>query len=440
MQFISGGPDVPEELIRAHQEGKVIFFCGAGISRNADLPLFEELVDKIFACCGVNKSKSEQDCCEKKQYDTVLDLLERRFDSGRKGVREKLWEILNIRKTLSDNKLATHKALLALARDENNVLRLVTTNYDRLFHIAFKRENKSAFEFNTYQAPFLPIPKKSRWNGLVFLHGLLPSKKEKVKELNRLVLTSGDFGLAYLNERWASRFISELFENYIVCFVGYSINDPVLRYMMDAISADRLMGEKTNEVWAFAVKNKKKDCDEWKDKGATPIYCDNYDKLHETIQEWARVYSDGVEGKSAMIIRYAHQAPQKSTKEDNYVNKVLWAISDPDGGPAETFSKLNPSPSLDWLFEVFSQTTLVAEQLINLGLLPFQEIEKEKEKKFSLIYRIPPYDKSTPMALVLRKEHLNPVDPVMIHLGEWLCHHLGEARLLLWFAAQGDYR
>jgi hypothetical protein len=27
----------------------------------------------------------------------------------------------------------------------------------------------------------------------------------------------------------------------LVCFVGYSINDPVLRYMMDALAADRML-------------------------------------------------------------------------------------------------------------------------------------------------------------------------------------------------------
>jgi hypothetical protein len=57
-----------------------------------------------------------------------------------------------------------------------------------------------------------------------------------VGALNNLVLSSGDFGLAYLTERWASRFVAELFRTYITCFVGYSIDDPVLRYMVDALS------------------------------------------------------------------------------------------------------------------------------------------------------------------------------------------------------------
>ena len=45
--------------------------------------------------------------------------------------------------------------------------------------------------------------------------------------------------------------MSELFRNYVVCFVGYSINDPVLRYMMDALAADRMLGEDTPQAWAF---------------------------------------------------------------------------------------------------------------------------------------------------------------------------------------------
>ena len=69
--------------------------------------------------------------------------------------------------------------------------------------------------------------------------------------LHRLVVTSGDFGLAYLTERWAARFVSELFRNYVVCFVGYSINDPVLRYMMDALAADRMLGEVTPQAYAL---------------------------------------------------------------------------------------------------------------------------------------------------------------------------------------------
>jgi len=80
----------------------------------------------------------------------------------------------------------------------------VTTNFDRTFHAAAKRMGQP---FPAYPAPMLPIPKSSRWDGLVFLHGLLPESEDDAA-LHRLVATSGDFGLAYLTERWAARFES----------------------------------------------------------------------------------------------------------------------------------------------------------------------------------------------------------------------------------------
>jgi len=32
MQFVGHGPDIPDALLQAHEEGRVVFFCGAGIS------------------------------------------------------------------------------------------------------------------------------------------------------------------------------------------------------------------------------------------------------------------------------------------------------------------------------------------------------------------------------------------------------------------------
>ena len=48
MQFIPNGPDIPNQLLQAHEEGRVAFFCGAGISYPAGLPGFKDLVDEIY--------------------------------------------------------------------------------------------------------------------------------------------------------------------------------------------------------------------------------------------------------------------------------------------------------------------------------------------------------------------------------------------------------
>jgi hypothetical protein len=123
----------------------------------------------------------------------------------------------------------------------------------------------------------------------VYLHGLL-SAEPTAGELDRLVVSSGDFGLAYLTERWAARFVSELFRNYTVCFVGYSINDSVLRNMMDALAADRLLGESPPEMFAFGSYSRGKEeerANEWRAKNVTPILYREHKRhayLHKTLR------------------------------------------------------------------------------------------------------------------------------------------------------------
>ncbi|GHC30385.1 hypothetical protein GCM10010082_25590 [Kushneria pakistanensis] len=301
MQFIPNGPDIPDELLQAHEEGRVVFFCGAGISYPAGLPGFGGLVEKIYKLNGTVPSEIESNVLANFQYDAALDLLERRLPGQRLTVRHALADALKPklrRKGATD----THAALLKLARNREGALRMVTTNFDRVFHAAAKRTGQT---FQFYAAPMLPIPKNSRWDGLVYLHGLLPHKTDDTA-LNRLVVTSGDFGLAYLIERWAARFLSELFRNYIVCFVGYSINDPVLRYMMDALAADRMLGEITPQAWALgACKSgqEKREALEWEAKGVTPIFYNvpngtqDHSGLHQTLIAWADTHRDGVIGK-----------------------------------------------------------------------------------------------------------------------------------------------
>lgn len=352
MQFVADGPNVPEELLQAHEEGRVIFFCGAGISYPAGLPGFKGLVEKIYANAHASPNNIEEQAFSREQFDAALDLLERRIPGQRRTVRTALFKALKPNLKLP-GATATHEALLRLAQTRSGTLRLVTTNFDRIFEAAAKR---SHLKFQTYTAPMLPIPKNSRWDGLVFLHGLLPKKADE-HALNRLVVTSGDFGLAYLTERWAARFVSELFRNYIVCFIGYRINDPVLRYMMDALAADRMLGEVTPQAWAFG------DCEpgqedlktvEWEAKGVTPILYEvtpgshDHFRLHTTLHAWSETYRDGTTGKERMVSANALARPSSSTKEDDFVGRMLWALSDKSGLPAKRFADFNPAPALEW--------------------------------------------------------------------------------------------
>ena len=392
--FVTNGPDIPEPLLQAHEDGRVVFFCGAGISIPAGLPNFSDLVNWIYEELGTTQTKIEKTAYDHKQYDAVLDQLERRYPGHRLAVRTALANVLKPKWSRKGAK-TTHQALLQLATDHKGKVRLVTTNFDRIFKSIITRHKP---EIPSFDAPLLPIPKQTRWHGVVHLHGLLPTSRDETA-FNRLVLTSGDFGLAYLNERWAARFVSELFRNYTVCFVGYDINDPVLRYMMDALAADELLGETRPEAYAFASfcdgERKQTVQDEWESKGAIPLLYEvpadtqDHSALHLTLKEWADTYRDGVRGKKMIIAQHASMPPLTPSRSDFAVGRVLWALTDELA--AKHFANLNPVPPLEWL-EPLTEVQFGHDDLARFGVVP--KSEKDKNLIFSTIIRPAPYTRA----------------------------------------------
>lgn len=87
MQFIPQGPVIPEALLQAHEEGSVVFFCGAGISYPAGLPGLKGLVDKVYKDIGTTPNRIEQEALVNFQYDAALNLLEHRLLGGRHKLR-----------------------------------------------------------------------------------------------------------------------------------------------------------------------------------------------------------------------------------------------------------------------------------------------------------------------------------------------------------------
>ena len=436
MQFVRNGPEIPERLLQAHEDGRVVFFCGAGISYSARLPSFAKLVDNLYATTLSGAPNATQNAAIKAgQFDTAISLLEADVVGGRDTVRQALTGILSPDFN-APNATETHDALLMLAKSREGRTRLITTNFDRVFEKVIEVKE---LPVETFQAPLLPVP-KNRWDGLVYLHGRL-SAAPTPSQLDRLVLSSGDFGLAYLTERWAARFASELFRNYTVCFVGYSINDPVLRYMMDALAADRLLGESPPEMFAFGSFSKGKEdarANEWQTKNVTPILYREHNRhayLHRTLRTWAKTYRDGARGKERIVVECAIARPIESTRQDDFVGRLLWAMSDPGGLPAKHFAELDPVPSLDWLAP-FSDARYQHADLVRFGVRPQATVDGSLA--FSLTRRPSPYSLAPRMSLVDAGTPSSRWDAVMYHLARWLVRHLDDPALLLWLVKRGD--
>ena len=248
-ELVSGGPTIPVQLMNRLDSGRAVFFCGAGVSvgTGSGLPTFVDLVQHVYDKNGMTADEVEKQALHldepdeakrRPQLDKALDLLERRDRLGATVLRRTVIERLSKDPT---GKLAVHKALIALSRHANGV-RLVTTNFDKRFEEA--EPDLKLID----AAPKLPVPKRHSWKSLVHLHGRIGEDDDGTD----LVLTAADFGRAYLTERWAARFVTELFREFTVVFVGYSVADPVMSYMVDALAAERAKGAQFADAYAFA--------------------------------------------------------------------------------------------------------------------------------------------------------------------------------------------
>ena len=236
---------IPEKLRQDHEDNQVVFFCGAGVSKPAGLPTFKELV-----CLTLTDLLPCKDDCQpgstealawhafrEERYDEALGILESPGEGGYepKDVREKVRYHLSKPKTKTLDK---HLILSRLADLDKENGRLVTTNFDDLFEktqTKLRRFERSCHRMAVHVAPGLPPAKPQTFRGLIHLHGRLCSSQDD----RQLVLTTADFGIAYMLEGWALRFSVDLFRHFHVVFIGYSVKDPTMRYLVSAVAAAR---------------------------------------------------------------------------------------------------------------------------------------------------------------------------------------------------------
>lgn len=430
MRLVASGPDLPAELMRSQESGQLVFFCGAGVSCNVGLPMFGGVVDQVYKAVGasVEDNEVESRYHRAKEFDFVLGALEKRL-ADTNAVRRAIWQILQIK--LGTGRWGLHEALVRLSLRSDHRLQLVTTNYDQAFRLIGKQLKISLKEF---VAPLVPIPKLSQWNGLVYLHGFLQDTCDD-DELKNLIVTSGDFGRAYLTERWAARFISELFRNFDICFVGYSLNDPVLRYAVDALAADRESGENKHTVWAFVGYKDEAEREEqqqlWLGKGVHPILysapAHDHHLLYDTFVKWSNLVRDGLFDGEAVVAQLATKVPRLSASDDD-ISQMLWALAEPEGKAAHRLAQFNPLPPWEWV-EVVMNASLCEEALKRLEIA---------EQRFSdgYVSRIPFYSLfrrpmigtswwCSPFQVSVTKDRL------LLELEDWLARYLDDPRFFV---------
>ena len=304
MRFLEYGPNIPDELLLARDQGRVVFFCGAGVSRaKAELPDFFGLARNVLKRLGATEDNpaakilKEVKGIESRTGKAGLISADRVF-----GLLESDFLVHDIEAAVagalnpgSEPDLGVHNLLIDLATTEQGSTRIVTTNFDRLF-------DDCNPHIESWQPPRLPdLSHSDDMNGIVYLHGKA-TREYDGPEGDGFVLSGSDFGRAYLADGWATKFIREILEKYTVVFVGYTADDPPVHYLLEGLNGG---GGKLDHVYAF--QEGKQDVAEarWRHKGVEAISyesADGHKALWNTIEAWASrarnpdKWHDGVAG------------------------------------------------------------------------------------------------------------------------------------------------
>ena len=304
---------IPERLLLAQTRGKVLFVCGAGVSEPAGLPLFRGLVKMVYErldpavhavmdrldekpdtdwrayCGGLNEVQTaEIGRFSAEEYDVALGMLERRIDGGTTPGSQVRMTVGKILRRAGDRPAPIHRALIRLA-NRGDAVSIVTTNFDRLLEKAGARLRPRP---TTHSLGAIPRPtERSEFSGVFHIHGVLPSNHRHIADL---VVSDQDFGDFYLRRRVVPDFIYDAARLYHLVLVGYSANDPPMRYLLNAVAADGLHFGDIKERFVFVGQNAPDPVAlaEWRARGITPIpynAVDGHLQLLSSLQAWARL-------------------------------------------------------------------------------------------------------------------------------------------------------
>jgi hypothetical protein len=358
MRFSEDSFDIPDDLIKAHEQGQVVFFCGSGISRAADeLPDFWGLAELV-----VNDLRASTNSDSRKFLASAQKIKNKHPELSSAATADQLFSLLELEfltedieravlKALTPSEgleLSYHKTILKLAKTHNGRTQLVTTNFDRIFEQA-----DSSIE--TWVAPRFPeLDKGSLFDGLVYLHGRANADYSS-SDGHDVILNTADFGHAYIADGWATRFFKQVVEQYNVVFVGYSADDPPINFLLRALKKYR---GKIKGLYAFESGSQHEASERWRHKGVEGIAFPNadYGCLWRTLGYWANFHNNKNEW-FGVLFHKAKTGPAALKPFER--EQVAYLAKSVEG--VKRILAASPALPADWLC-VFDQNRRYAEQ------------------------------------------------------------------------------
>lgn len=381
-----GIASIPERLLLAHARGEVLFIAGAGISQASKLPDFRGLVVNVYAkidptvhavisaippppvACFhwspdftgfTSRQTAEIRRFINGDYDVVLGMLESRIDGESHASSRVRQEVAKEIRAPGTKTAPIHNALMKLA-DRGGAVTIATTNFDLLLEDAAKSFRPA---IQTYALGGIPRPGRGEdFAGVMHIHGALDRIPARTSDL---IVTDQDFGEFYLRRHVVPDFIHDAARLFHIVLIGYSANDPPMRYLLNAVAADGKRFGDLKERFAFVGvdKHDPAEIEDWKGRSITPIAYDsanNHKALLGALERWANL--SAINGKRALadreVIRIVRTKRSSATEAERDLFDHL--VRRADSNEQERLSKLvsGHKAPLDWLDAI---TSIISE-------------------------------------------------------------------------------
>jgi hypothetical protein len=451
LRFISGGPIIPDLLLGERDAGRVVFLCGAGVSIPSGMPTFVDLtqhvIDRLDPHSESEIRKAFSPWIDQKlgvpatartTLDQVFNLLQ--LEYGRDQVGRLVSERLATDPKTTPS--AEHEVISRISANQNGSPQIVTTNFDHLFEHALGSKS-----VRTYVPPTFPDLQHDDVDvtGITYLHGRL---SEVSFAAHDYVLSSSDFGRAYLAQGWATSFIRKLLQRYTVVLLGYQAEDPPVKYLLQGLNSGR--DHNKERLYAFEQGQAGEIEAKWQDRGVTPIAYPEHRALWDTLEAWAARSDNPVAWRSS-IVDLARKGPK--ALESHERGMVAHLVRTAAG--AKQFADAEPAISVEWLFVLdrtcrfskpsksFGEDAETFDPLEVYGLdddptrPPEGEPEGSQECEDLIAWR--QGDDSLDHTQRLAGGTIPGYEPMpsrLFHLSRWMLRHVDQPALAWWVARQ----
>ncbi|CAI0955219.1 Uncharacterised protein [Serratia quinivorans] len=341
MRFHAEGPAIPDILLERCDAGRVVFLCGAGVSLPSGMPTFVDLTRYVIEyfdpphdseIMAAFRPWLHDQSSANVPLDQIFNLLH--LEYGKDEVNALVTKRLGASR--ADIEVGReHSLIKRISSNQSGTPQIVTTNFDRLFEVNQEQNN-----LTRYVPPAFPdLNFGSTIEGITYLHGRLVNENAVS---HPYVLSSADFGRAYLSEGWATNFIKLLLERYIVVLVGYQAEDPPVKYLLQGLNHDGQFDR--SRLFAFDRGLAEEIEAKWRDRGVTAIAYSDHPLLWKSMEAWAE-RADNPRRWRASVIAKSQQDPKVLAPYER--GQIAHILRTAQG--AKLFSEAIPRPHPEWI-------------------------------------------------------------------------------------------